>query len=203
MNLLYYVPGQVAISLEMKVSMSYQKIGIPGFQMLLIPVIALLISSCGDGSDTIEYEAYNGPIRILNNSVIEHSDSGIIRGKLLTIELFEFESGDRELPKGGYVEFYDKNGDITGSLKSDYGFFTKEKDEWKVEGNVQLQNADSGETLYTEELFWKPSEERVFTDKFVRIETDDQILTGIGLTAKQDFSRYVIKNPQGTFNLDE
>ena len=66
-----------------------------------------------------------------------------------------------------------------------------------------MTNAESGETLNTEELHWNTSKGDVFTDKFVRIETEDQILTGVGLTAKQDFSRYVIKNPQGIFNLDE
>ncbi len=177
----------------------------PGMKIafkIIIPFLILLVS-CGDDSDVIEYEPYNGPLRILTNAVIEHSDSAIIRGKLITAELHEFASGDRELPKGGYVEFYDKQGIKTGSLRSDYAYYTKDTDSWKVEGNVQLKNAESGETLFTEELFWMPAEGNVHTEKFVRIETDDQILTGVGLTAKQDFSRYVIKNPQGTFNLDE
>ena len=169
--------------------------------LIIIFIISLL--SCSDDSEVIEYEPYNGPLRILSNTVIEHSDSAIVRGKLISPELHEFINGDRELPKGGYLEFYDKFGKETGSLRSDYAFYTKETDSWKVEGNVQLKNAESGETLFTEELFWLPAEGNVRTEKFVRIETEDQILTGIGLTAKQDFSRYVIKNPQGTFNLDE
>ncbi len=162
-----------------------------------------MLNACSDGSEIIEYEPYTGPLRILENAVIEHSDSAVIRGKLITSELHEFISGDRELPKGGYVEFYDRFGGITGSLRCNYAYFTKETDVWKVEGNVRLRNTESGEMLFTEELFWNPVEKNVYTDQFVRIETDDQILTGVGLTARQDFSRYVIKNPQGTFNLEE
>lgn len=169
----------------------------------LLPWCIAALLACNDEQKMIEYEPYNGPIRILTNTTIEHSDSSVIRGKLISSELHEFASGDRELPKGGYVEFYDKFGNVTGSLRSDYAFYTKENDEWKVEGDVQLSNAENGETLFTEELFWRPKEQNVHTEKFVRIETADQILTGVGLTARQDFSRYVIKNPQGTFNLDE
>ena len=66
-----------------------------------------------------------------------------------------------------------------------------------------LKNAESGETLHTEQLYWNPKDGKVFTDKFVRIENGDEILTGIGLTANQDFSSYVIKEPQGTFILEE
>ena len=171
--------------------------------MKYIIILFVGLMACDKGADVIEYEPYKGPLRILTNTTIEHSDSAIVRGKLTTTELHEFESGDRELPHGGYVEFFDALGEITGSLRSDYAFYTNEANEWKVEGNVQLKNAASGETLFTEELFWKPKDESVYTEKFVRIETDDQILTGVGLTAKQDFSRYVIKNPQGTFNLEE
>ena len=101
------------------------------------------------------------------------------------------------------LEFYNKDGAITATLRSNYAYFTFEDQLWRLEGAVKLTNAESGETLNTEELHWNTREGNVFTEKFVRIETEDQILTGVGLTAKQDFSRYVIKNPQGIFNLDE
>ena len=79
----------------------------------------------------------------------------------------------------------------------------KENEEWKVEGNVILENLQNKESLNTEQLFWNPVTGRVHTEKFVRIERADEILTGTGLTATQDFSSYIIKKPEGTFNLEE
>lgn len=173
------------------------------FSFILIFICGALLSSCEDNKGVIAYEPYTGPLRILTNAVIEHSDSAIVRGRLITPQLYDFSSGDRELPKGGYLEFYDLNGQITATLRSDYGYYTIEDETWRIEGNVILKNAESGETLHTEQLYWNPKDGKVFTDKFVRIENGDEILTGIGLTANQDFSSYVIKEPQGTFILEE
>lgn len=159
--------------------------------------------SCGDKEDVTQFEEYTGPIRILSNAVIMHSDSARIQAKLITPELYEFTNSDKELPKGGYVEFYDKFGQLTSTLRSDYGYFVNEDQEWRIEGNVVLKNLENNESLNTEQLFWNIVTGNVHTEKFVQIEREDEILTGTGLTAKQDFSSYVIKKPQGVFNLDE
>lgn len=168
-----------------------------------ILIFSILLFSCQGKESITQYDPYTGPFRTLNNAVIIHSDSARMQGKLITPELFEFEGGDRELPKGGYVEFYDEMGIISATLKSEYGYYTKEDEEWKIEGNVVLENIQNNESLNTEQLFWNPTKGTVHTEKFVRIERADEILTGTGLTAKQDFSSYVIKKPEGTFNLDE
>ena len=172
------------------------------YRASIIFLVPLLLSCEGKESLT-QFEPYTGPLRILINAEIIHSDSAKIQGKLITPELLEFEGGDRELPKGGYVEFYDEFGVISATLKAEYGYYTKENEEWKVEGNVVLENIQNKESLNTEQLFWNPVNGTVHTEKFVRIERADEILTGTGLTAKQDFSSYVIKKPEGTFNLEE
>ena len=57
--------------------------------------------------------------------------------------------------------------------------------------------------LVTEELYWKPAENRVYNDKFVKITTGKQLLYGTGLEAKDDFSDYEIQNPQGVEYLGD
>ena len=39
--------------------------------------------------------------------------------------------------------------------------------------------------------------------KFVKIETTEEIITGTGLEAKQDFSTWSIKQPEATFLIEE
>jgi LPS export ABC transporter protein LptC len=150
-----------------------------------------------------DIEPYTGPYRTLNNAVIIHTDSAKVQGKIITPVWYEFQNEDRELPKGGFVEFYDEFGNITADLKAEYAYFTKESQEWRIEGDVILKNIENNESLNTEQLFWNPTTGMVHTEKFVRIERVDEILTGTGLTAKQDFSSYIIKKPEGTFNLVE
>ena len=163
----------------------------------------LLMFGCQIKDELSNFEPYTGPIRTLDNAVILHTDSAKVQGKVITPVLYEFENEDRELPKGGFVEFYDEFGNITANLRAEYGYFTKESQEWKIEGNVILKNIENNESLNTEQLFWNPITGMVRTEKFVRIERVDEILTGTGLTAKQDFSSYIIKKPEGTFNLVE
>lgn len=162
-----------------------------------------LLLGCQDDQSLSDYEAYDGPLRVLTNAVIEHSDSAVVVGKLMTPELHEFETGDRELPKGGFLEFFNLEGEKTSTLRSEYAYYSQEDEIWRIEGNVVLTNIESGESLNTEQLFWNPKLGDVYSDKFVRIEREDEILTGVGLQAKQDFSSYTIRRPQGVFNLED
>ncbi|MGI8599360.1 MAG: LPS export ABC transporter periplasmic protein LptC [Chitinophagaceae bacterium] len=83
------------------------------------------------------------------------------------------------------------------------GVYDKENDLYAGKGDVVLKSFEKEQQLNTEELYWKQSEQNVFTDKFVRIESEGEILTGEGLTAKQDFSSYRILKPTGTFTMPE
>ena len=57
-------------------------------------------------------------------------------------------------------------------------YFYNEESLYKVTGNVIITNHAKNEVMKTEELFWKPDEQRLYTDKFVRIETPKEILEG-------------------------
>ncbi len=48
-----------------------------------------------------------------------------------------------------------------------------------------MKNILKSEQLNTEELFWKPEEERIFTEKFVTIRQQGDVIYGEGMDAKQ------------------
>jgi LPS export ABC transporter protein LptC len=116
---------------------------------------------------------------------------------------YDYQNGDREFPKGLYLEFYDKDKNILSTLRTDYCYYQLEEDVYKATGNVEIYGKDKNQKLNTEELFWNRKEERVYTDKFVRIEKEGEILTGTGLDANQDFSEYTINKPEGNFDMEE
>ena len=68
---------------------------------------------------------------------------------------------------------------------------------------VEVKNIRKKEQLNTEELFWKPKDQKIYTEKFLTIRQEDQILSGEGLDAAQDLSRYKITKPTGVINLKE
>ena len=106
------------------------------------------------------------------------------------------------MPDGFHITFYDETGNQNATLRADYAYFDKEKNLWKASGAVELINLKTSEKLNTEELFWDPPGERIYTEKFVRIESEDQILLGEGLTAAQDFSSYKLHKLTGEITFD-
>jgi LPS export ABC transporter protein LptC len=58
-----------------------------------------------------------------------------------------------------------------------------------------------GEKLKTEELSWSKKHHRIFTDEFVTITTEDEVIYGHGLEANEDFSKYTIKKISGTIEM--
>ena len=46
-------------------------------------------------------------------------------------------------------------------------------------------------------------EEKVYSDKYIRIQEDDKIITGIGFESNQNMTQYKIFNSQGVFPVSE
>jgi LPS export ABC transporter protein LptC len=148
-------------------------------------------------------EEYNGPVMEATNVTTYYSDSAHIKLKLITPLQLEFDNGDREFPKGLFLEFYESDGTTSSTLRADYCYFTQKDGLYKATGNVIVKGMKNNDQLDTEELFWNQKKEIVFTDKFVRIEKDGEIHMGDGLEAKQDFSEYSITHSRGNITLDE
>jgi LPS export ABC transporter protein LptC len=142
---------------------------------------------------------YNGPMIEVNKVETLYTDSSTLRIKLTAPKEYEFQNGDREFPKGEKIEFYDQHGVPSSVLTSNYGRYDKEKNLYFVRDNVIIQNLAEKKKLSTSELNWNPATEKVYTEKYVVIETPDQILNGDGLIANQEMSNYKITNVKGIF----
>ena len=163
----------------------------------------LLVSCDSDMSDAAQQTIYQGPLRTLENAEIIHSDSGRIKARVLAKKILNYQNEDREVPEGMFITFFEKDGSKSATLKADYAYYTNEDKLWKAQGNVIVHNIQNQETLKTEELFWNPQTGDVHTEKFVKIETPEEVITGTGLTAKQDFSTWSIKHPEGIFVIED
>lgn len=168
--------------------------------------IAMLLFSCkSDMKKVKEFaELKNQPTIIAEDFETIYSDSAKITYKLISKQLFYYEDTDPayfEYPKGVHIEKYDRNMKITASIRSDYAkMYVKDK-QWEAKNNVVAINA-AGDTLKTEKLLWDEKKGKIYSDVFVKIIREDQIITGIGLEASQDFSNWEIDNPKGTLYLE-
>ncbi|TRX61331.1 LPS export ABC transporter periplasmic protein LptC [Fulvivirga sp. M361] len=171
---------------------------------LFVTIALLVLISCGAPDQGMEeIPNYDGAIQSAEDMVLYHSEDARVKNKLVTPRFLEYVNGDKEFPEGLYFEFFDEEGNVTSTLKANEAYYFKEEDQWRGRGDVEVQSMEKNQKLNSEELFWKPKDEKIFTEKFVTITLPDKVLYGHGLTAKQDFSSYQIKKVQGTFNVEE
>ena len=165
---------------------------------------SLLFLACdAELSEQAEKSVYKGPLRTLDNANIFHSDSGKVKAKVYAKKILYLQNEDREAPEGFFTTFFEKDGTETATLEADYAYYSKKDERWRAQGNVIVNNKQNNEILRTEELFWDPQTGDVSTEKFVKIETPEEIITWTGLEAKQDFSSWSIKAPEATFIIEE
>lgn len=171
---------------------------------VLIALVVILTASCGtDLKDPDQEKKYDGPFRETANVLTLYSDSAKVLIRLQAPMQEDYENGDMVFPDGIDVEFLEEGEVVTSTLRANYGKQERNKDLYLVRGNVIVHNLQKQEKLETEELYWNKAKAQIYTDKFVKITTPEEILMGHGLEANQDFSNYRIKKVTGVFSLKE
>jgi len=159
--------------------------------------------SCDNTLDSPKFEIYEGPDNITENINAVYTDSALIKAKVKAPIQEILRNGDNEYSKGMNINFFDEQEELENTLTCEYSIKNVKTGIWSIRGNVIINNIKKKEKLNTEELFWDASADRIWTKKFVRIETEDQILTGTGLESDQKFSEYEILKPSGFFEINE
>ncbi|XOV92456.1 MAG: LPS export ABC transporter periplasmic protein LptC [Bacteroidota bacterium] len=163
----------------------------------------ILITGCQKEKATVVHEVYEGPLIAIDSVDTEMSDEGHIVVKLKAPRQLDLANGDTEWPEGLYLQYLNEEGVVTSTFIADYVYKESEKNIYRGEGNVVVRSLNNGDELHTEELFWDPNDEKFYTDRFVTIKSEDEVHTGEGLIANQDFTTYQIQKPSGTINLIE
>lgn len=133
------------------------------------------------------------------------SDSGITRYKIVTEEWLIFDKKNPPywaFEKGVYLEKFDTLFHIDASIKADTAYYYEKKKLWELKGNVQILS-QRGDKFETQQLFWDEKKEKVYSDKFIRIEQEDKSITGYGFESNQELTEYEIKNTTGMFTIED
>lgn len=89
----------------------------------------------------------------IENIELFYTENEKIKVKMNAELAYEFENGDREFPKGVYMEFFDEFGQLESTLKANHAYFFKKEDQWRGRGAVEVKNVAKANQLNTEELF--------------------------------------------------
>jgi len=116
------------------------------------------------------------------------------------IESITFPEEKSVFKKGIKVFVYDKELDTIATISADFAIRHKDQQLVEVRKNVILNNLNQ-EELVTEKLFWNSESKTIYTDDFVTLHTQNQIIMGFGFTSDQYFSTYSLSNITGTIYL--
>jgi len=163
---------------------------------------AILFYACEN--DIEQIKAFSAPENLptleATNFETLFTDSGEVRFYLKTPKLLQYENDGKsyhEFPQGMELIKYDANKKVISSITANYAKRFLQEDKWEAKNNVIAINA-KGDTLKTEHLIWEVKEEKIYTEEFVKIIREDEIITGIGFESDQTLENWKIKNPKGT-----
>lgn len=133
------------------------------------------------------------------------SDSGMIRYKILTDEWLIYSHRNPPFwafEKGIYLEKFDTLFHVDASIKADTAYYYEKKKLWELRGHVHIQS-QRGDKFDTELLYWDQNKEKIYSDKYIRIEQIDKVLTGYGFESNQQMTEYQVFNNAGIFDVDD
>lgn len=129
------------------------------------------------------------------------SQDGKMKAKLSAPQMLRYanmnDSPYYEFPKSLHVDFYNDSAKKESRLDARYGRYNDQQDKVFLRDSVVVINLEKGDTLYCDELWWDQKKEIFYTEKKVRIRTKNEILDGVGMDAKQNFSEWYLHKVVG------
>ncbi len=138
-----------------------------------------------------------------------YSDSAVVILKITGPELKEFvETEDKEayieFPQGLKATFYNQSGRVESSLEAEYAIFWKKTEQFEARTNVIVKNFSEKQELFTEQLFWDKEADKIWSDKFVKIITENGPTYGEeGFESDQNFTKFRINKSSGQMTVED
>jgi LPS export ABC transporter protein LptC len=167
-------------------------------KVVVLLLISFVLISCDEEKikPTID-QSFQGdrlPAQESWNSTVFFTDSGKTKAILNAGHLQVFEDTKETLLDGGIkVDFYNEQEIKTTTLTSKRGRVDETTNDLFALDSVVAVN-DSGVVLKSEEIVWRNKNRKITTEKFVTIESPEEIIQGYGFESDQQLKNYVIYN---------
>ncbi|HEY8387573.1 MAG TPA: LPS export ABC transporter periplasmic protein LptC [Parasegetibacter sp.] len=127
------------------------------------------------------------------------SQDGKVRARLVSPLMLRYatDSNYYEFPTSLQVDFLDSLLQVESKMTALYAKYYSEVGKVMLRDSIVVINTVKGDTLYCQELWWDQNTEMIYTEKPVRIRTKTETIDGTGMQAQQNFTDWVIMNPQG------
>ena len=178
------------------------------FRGFFLLVFFLGGTSCENSMEDIK--RLESPTEDLSSSsstdvTIQFSDSAEVKIilKAPTLERFTEEEIPYDLmPDGLRIEFLDSLGNVEAQVICNYAIHYPKSNILELSNDVQVFNKE-GDHLNSERLVWNANTQKISSDDFVKITTQDEIIYGDGFVANQDFTDYEISHIKGIISIED
>jgi LPS export ABC transporter protein LptC len=175
----------------------------------IIPVFLagiFFLASCETRNDIIPKSDYlKLPSLSAENFRTVTADSGRTELILTSPLMEQFDNNDApytEFRKGLLVEFYDGKPNLQGSVSAKFAHFDKNSQIWELKDSVVVIN-ENNDKLETEQLNWDQAKDLIYTDRFVKITSEDEIIQGFGFQSDSHLHRQEIKKVSAIIYINE
>ncbi|NOT32901.1 MAG: LPS export ABC transporter periplasmic protein LptC [Candidatus Eisenbacteria bacterium] len=166
----------------------------PWFGIACLAVLGLtLLAGCGH-----ERTARTGaasaelPDQEVSDFSVDETDAGAIQWKLYAQSAAIYNARALIAGRVVRVDFFGRDGKRTSTLTADEGELHQVAHDMIARGHVVMQTTE-GTRMTTEELRFDNDSQKIFSDRFVRIERRGNVLTGYGFESDPNLEHYEFK----------
>ncbi|MEQ8324852.1 MAG: LPS export ABC transporter periplasmic protein LptC [Vicingaceae bacterium] len=144
------------------------------------------------------------PVESSYDSEIFYTENARLKVKAFAPEMHRYidKVMYNEMPRGVEVIFYDSIDQESSRLTANYAIDRISANIMEAKNDVVIVNSE-GETLNTEHLIWDRNTQRIYSEVFVKITTDDEIIMGEGFESNESFTKYKILKPKGIITKED
>lgn len=171
----------------------------------ILLMVAVAACNTDEATQQVMNERVNLPLETGKNIYVTYTDSGFTKAKLFAPLLERYANDERQetvMQKGITAYFYRKDNVVESFLKAKYAI-RYDRDKKMIARNDVVLVSRKGDTLNTEELIWDEVKQKIYSEKFVRITTKDEIIMGDGFESNTEFTKYKIFSIRGVISLKE
>jgi len=167
----------------------------------------VLFLSCENNQENINHfiSLEELPVEELFHTEIQYTENGIIKVRVFSNNMQRFVNDEDkvELYGGVHFDFFKlDNKNKKSVLTSEKAIINNTTNIMMALNDVVLKSSDN-KTLQTEQLIWDKNLDLIYTDLEVKIQTNDEIITGVGFKSTPDFMDYEISKAKGSFSIDK
>lgn len=166
---------------------------------------SMLFFSCRNDMDKIASFRQNDTIPVESARDVQYyySENAVLKTKMTAglMNRFDIPEPYIELPEGFMIEMYDSAGNISSTITAKWARKYEQKKILEAKYDVVVTDMVENKILNTNHLVMDENQDKIYSDKFVKITTPDKIIYGDGFESDQNFSEYKILQPKGEILL--